>query len=239
MLLKAALNGARTPADHPALPCTPAQLASDAHAAVAAGAGALHVHPRSAAGAESLAATDVARALEAVRAACPGVPVGVTTGAWIVPDPVERADLIDRWKVRPDFASVNFHEEGSVAVARLLLAVGVEVEAGLATERAAKTLLASGLAERCLRILIEPDDLAVEGARKTVERIEKMLDAARIATPRLLHGRDATAWAMLRLAGERGYGTRIGLEDVLTLPDGTPADGNASLVRAARELLGR
>ena len=31
----------------------------------------------------------------------------------------------------------------------------------------------------------------------------------------------------------RGYDTRIGFEDVLTLPDGMCADGNASLVAAA------
>ena len=41
MLLKAALNGARTRADHPAIPLTPDEQAREAIAAVAAGAGAL------------------------------------------------------------------------------------------------------------------------------------------------------------------------------------------------------
>ena len=34
----------------------------------------------------------------------------------------------------------------------------------------------------------------------------------------------------------RGLDTRIGLEDVLVLPDGSPATDNAALVAAARAL---
>jgi uncharacterized protein (DUF849 family) len=37
-------------------------------------------------------------------------------------------------------------------------------------------------------------------------------------------------------ASRRGLDTRIGLEDVLVLPDGSPAHDNLDLVRAAREL---
>ncbi|CAM5637057.1 hypothetical protein SGLAM104S_03627 [Streptomyces glaucescens] len=36
----------------------------------------------------------------------------------------------------------------------------------------------------------------------------------------LLHGEDAGAWPVLRLAGLLGLATRIGLEDTLALPDG-------------------
>jgi uncharacterized protein (DUF849 family) len=51
--------------------------------------------------------------------------------------------------------------------------------------------------------------------------------------PGVLHGTDATAWPMIDLASARGYGTRVGLEDTLVLPDGTTAGGNAELVGAA------
>jgi uncharacterized protein (DUF849 family) len=44
---------------------------------------------------------------------------------------------------------------------------------------------------------------------------------------------NATAWPLLDAAGARGYSTRIGFEDALTLPDGTVAAGNGELVRAA------
>lgn len=47
----------------------------------------------------------------------------------------------------------------------------------------------------------------------------------------------AAAWLALRVAGRLGLSTRIGLEDVLVLPDGSTASGNAALVRAARDLL--
>ena len=63
-----------------------------------------------------------------------------------------------------------------------------------------------------------------------------MLDAARVTTPRLLHGKDATAWPMLAYAFSQGYATRIGLEDILMLPDGRMARDNAELVQAACSL---
>jgi uncharacterized protein (DUF849 family) len=74
VLLKACLNGSRTVAEHAGVPVTPAELAADARRAAAAGAGALHVHPRSEDGAETLGAGACAAALRAVRAACPGIP---------------------------------------------------------------------------------------------------------------------------------------------------------------------
>ena len=86
MLLQAAINGARPPAEHPALPIQPEQLAEDAKVCIAAGAGAIHFHVRAPDGRESLAGADVARAVAAVRSACRGRPIGISTGAWIQPD---------------------------------------------------------------------------------------------------------------------------------------------------------
>ena len=81
--LKACLNGKRSQDENPAVPVTPAELARDAAAAVAAGAEAIHLHARGPDGAESVRAADVGAAVAAVRAACPGTPVGVSTGLWI------------------------------------------------------------------------------------------------------------------------------------------------------------
>ena len=50
LLLEVALNGTRTRTDHPAIPISPEQQAVEAHAAVAEGAGAIHVHVRDAGG---------------------------------------------------------------------------------------------------------------------------------------------------------------------------------------------
>jgi len=60
-----------------------------------------------------------------------------------------------------------------------------------------------------------------------------VLDDAGVTTPRLLHGKDATAWAMLAYAVAQGYATRIGLEDTLWLPNGETTRDNAELVRTA------
>ncbi|GAC1393853.1 MAG: hypothetical protein NVS4B11_20280 [Ktedonobacteraceae bacterium] len=68
-----------------------------------------------------------------------------------------------------------------------------------------------------------------------VEAIEKTLNHAHVQTSRLLYGFDTTAWPLLKLALQRGYDTRIGLEDTIILPDGRQASGNAELVLVAYE----
>jgi uncharacterized protein (DUF849 family) len=238
MLLKAAVNGARAREAHPMLPTTPIELAWAAAAAVQAGAGAVHVHVRGAGGAESLEREDVTRTLEAVRRAIPSIGVGISTGLWITKDPQRRHSLVSQWTTLPDFASVNFHEEGAVAVAELLVARGVGVEAGLFTAASAETFGSAAIAPRCLRVLIEPRGSDVAAALDTVRAIEAVLDARKIGLPRLLHGSGATAWALVQEAVKRGYDTRAGLEDMLDLPDGRQAPGNAAIIAEARRLIG-
>ena len=231
MLLEAALNGGRSSADHPAMPVSPAQLGAAAAEAVQAGAGAVHFHVRGVDGRESLAATDVARAVAEVRRH--GVPFGISTGAWIIADPARRLAVVEEWTVLPDFVSINFDEEGAAKLAVVFLRRNVGLEAGVANPFAAEQLIRSGLANRCLRIMFEPREQVVGDAMATVAATEAALDAAAVQTPRLLHGVHATAWPLVDAAGARGYGTRIGFEDTLTLPSGEVAGGNGELVRAA------
>lgn len=236
-LLEAALNGARPPLAHPALPLSPEELALASVEAARAGADAVHLHVRDREGRESLAAADLSRTITEVRRA--GIPIGISTGAWIVPDPRERLAAIHGWSVLPDFASVNFDEPGATELALLLLDRGVGIEAGIATRDAAEELIRSGLAERCLRILLEPQERTTAEALRSVAQAEAILDTAGVLRPRLLHGMDATAWTLLEIAGERRYQTRIGLEDTLTLPGGEVTAGNGELVRVARQRLSR
>jgi len=49
---------------------------------------------------------------------------------------------------------------------------------------------------------------------------------ADVPKPVLLHGANASAWPLLQRAVESGFSTRIGLEDVKFLPDGSPAELN-------------
>jgi uncharacterized protein (DUF849 family) len=233
MLLKAAINGARLPGEHPALPLQPAELAAAASAAMDAGAGAVHFHVRARDGRESLAAEDVEAAVATMRSVCGRVPLGVSTGAWILPDAGARLAAVASWRLMPDFASVNFHEPGAAELARALLQRNVGVEAGLTTARAARRLIESGLGAACLRILLEPQEHEVSDAVRSVEAIEAALSGAPIHRPRLLHGAGPTAWPLLDVARRRGYDARIGLEDTLELPDGRLARDNAQMVAVA------
>ncbi|MEU6174178.1 3-keto-5-aminohexanoate cleavage protein [Streptantibioticus parmotrematis] len=237
-MLQVCLNGARTRDDFRRLPVAPDELAAQAARAVAAGARDVHLHPKDDDGADSLQPRDVARAVEAVRRAVPeGVRVGVTTGAWAVPEPERRAELVRSWTVLPDHASVNWHEDGAEPVARALLERGVGVEAGVwSGGDAADRFLGSPLADRVLRVLAEVVDTDPDTAPHTASALVSKL-AAGVRAPLLLHGEETGAWPVLRLAVRMELDTRIGLEDVLVLPDGSAAKDNAALVTAARDLI--
>ena len=235
-MLQACPNGGRTRAEHPAVPVSPDELARAAAAAVAAGARSLHVHPRGGHGRESVDAADVGAAVSAIRRACPGVPLGVTTGAWIEPDPDRRRALVAAWSVRPDFASVNFSEAGAAELCAALAGIGVGVEAGVwSVEDVARFAAAR---PPVVRILVEAPEPDLAAAEANVAAIERALDAAGIDAPRLVHGQDAAAWPILVAAARRGRDVRIGFEDVLLLPDGRPARDNAELVAAAVSVCG-
>jgi uncharacterized protein (DUF849 family) len=218
--IKACLNGGRR---DPHVPKTPAELAAAAVGAVAAGAEAVHLHPRGPGGRESLHPADVAAAVTAVRRA--GVPVGVSTGLWITGgDPARRLDLVRSWTVRPDFASVNVGEDGYDDLVALLQSRGVAVEAGVwAPDEADRT----GPVDR---ILVEILDTPADRATARADAILARLDTT---TPILLHGEEDACWPLIAHAGRLGLPTRIGWEDTLTGPAGEPVRDNAELVRLA------
>ena len=234
--VKACINGARTPDQHPGLPVTPEQLATEAVAAHGAGAQAVHMHPKTADGLDSLLPGEVDAAVAAVRHAAPGLPLGVTTGFWALPDAQQRLRAVEGWSVLPDFTSLNWHEPGSPELAKLLLSRGLGVEVGIFHAEAAQSWAASDIAPHCLRVMIE---LGADGDIATADDLLAMVAAAGSPAPALLHGLDESCWPLLEHAGVRGVQTRIGMEDTLSLPDGSTAPGNAALVSAAVDLLSR
>jgi uncharacterized protein (DUF849 family) len=238
MLIKACLNGSRKPGDHAALPVTPSELAADARRAVAAGAGALHVHPRGHDGVETLGPGPCDAVGRAIRAACPGVPVGFSTAAWIEPEP-ERRELIQSWVVRPDFVSVNFSEPGVIELCELVLRLGIGIEAGVWTSADAEAFVDSGHSRHVVRVLVEPQDMGPPEAEAAAAAISAVLDHAGIDAPRVYHGYGMATWRVIEFALDAGWGVRAGLEDTLLLPDGTAASGNAELVAAAVEMARR
>ncbi|GAB6902823.1 3-keto-5-aminohexanoate cleavage protein [Kineosporia succinea] len=238
-MLKVCLNGSRTASEHAGLPVTPSQLARSARAAVEAGADAIHLHPRGSDGTESLLAVDVAAAVSAVRQACPGVPVGVSTGLWITARDVSaRRELIGGWVVlrpaeRPDFASVNLSEPSALELAGILHGTGIGIEAGVWTTRDAQLLLAAGI-PGLVRVLVEIIGVRPDHAVAEADTILKELGDPGV--PVLLHGEQEACWPVLRHALGLGLDTRIGLEDTLSGPDGDKVTGNHDLVRATLNL---
>jgi uncharacterized protein (DUF849 family) len=228
MAVNACLNGGRTRAEHPAVPHSPAELAADARAVRAAGAFAVHIHPRARDGRQTLRAADCDAAVAAVRQAERRLPVGLSTAAFIEPDPFARVSAVTSWRQRPDFVSVNVSEPGWAGVVRAALAVGIAVEAGLATPADAQALSESPFTHRLLRALVEIDGGA-EDAHAVAERIPPGIS-------QLWHGYGERTWEVLRAALAAGHDVRVGLEDTLVLPDGRSPTDNAELVACAVSL---
>ena len=237
MRLQACLNGPR-PLGTPLLPMTPDEIARDALACREAGAVCLHLHPRAANGTETIAPDEVSAVLRAVRAAVPGMPVGLSTGDWIGARAQRFVD-IEGWADLPDYVTVNLSEPDAPAIMSLMRSRGVGLELSLSDPADLTRLLAlpGDPAEGAVRIIL---GMIAGRIRESRRHAADMLGTLRTAMPRLpvmMHGFEATAWDFVALARQWGCAeTRIGMEDVLTLPDGTPA-GNAALVAEAARII--
>ena len=89
----------------------------------------------------------------------------------------------------------------------------------------------SPFAHQLVRALVE-----VDGGADDARMIAKLLPDG---IPQLWHGYGELTWEVISAAGTAGIDVRVGLEDVLVLPDGRTAADNAELVAAAVELIGR
>lgn len=225
------MNGARFADYHPRLPVSAAALAKDGAACIAAGAAELHIHPRGPDGRESLAAVD--DTMNALRHACPGSLVGVSTGAWIEGDEARTRECIAKWNRLPDYASVNLCEPDAPVVMALLNRMNVGVEAGLATVADAERFVSLPDCRRVFRILIEIEEQNIAKADSIAGAIASILERADIQRPILLHGFDETVWHFVSRAREKRWSTRIGLEDGRLLGNGEQAFANAALVAEA------
>jgi uncharacterized protein (DUF849 family) len=102
---------------------------------------------------------------------------------------------------------------------------GIGIEAGLATRADAEEFARSPFAHQVVRALVE-----VDGAAEDARTIAELLPAG---LPQLWHGYGKRTWEVLAAAAAAGVDTRVGLEDVLVLPDGRGATDNAELVAGA------
>jgi uncharacterized protein (DUF849 family) len=237
-MLQACLNGGLLKSAHPGVPISASELARDAVAVQAAGAEELHIHVRAEDGAETLEPSALAKTIQAIRHAAPGMPIGVGTGAWIMPGGQRRHRQIRDWTEKPDYASVNLGEADAPEVVDLLIAGGIDVEAGLWNNQDAERFVAEIDFNKCLRVLVEMTSGNGEEALREAHQILSILERADCALPVLLHGEAGSVWPCVREAWRLNLSTRIGFEDGVHLPNGTVAAVNADLVRAAIQLRG-
>lgn len=236
-MIKACLNGDRSPRDHPRVPLTAAQLAADAAAVKEAGAFMVHVHPRDRLARESLEHQHIVDSVTAIRAACPGLRVSVSTREGIVDGATEKLACVSKWPSPgdggPDCASVNWHEPGAIEIATALRGRGIGVEAGIWTAAAAELFVATGWPSLVERVLVEVIPGVSPSSGGVVAAKQVLTALGDIDAPVLVHGEHRWAWPVLRWAQSSGFDVRVGLEDTLARPDGAVAADNAELVRTA------
>jgi uncharacterized protein (DUF849 family) len=216
------------------------EVLDDLDGCIDAGAAGVHLHVRDADGAETLDPHGVnetcrkVRALGAQRRAA--VEIGLTTGEWIVPDLFERLAMIRECE-EVDCATVNLVENGFESVMEVMLERGIGIDVGLWDRSQVPLLARGGWSDHVFRVSIELDteeplvQTGPPGA--AAQRVNDALDAIGCTAPRLTHGMTSWTWPLVQDAFQRGHDTRVGFEDSIYLPDGTPARSNAELVRAA------
>lgn len=260
-ILTCALTGVLTdPTQHP-VPVTAAQMASEARAAFDAGASVMHVHlRRQEPGKGHLPSWDPDVAQEligAIREACPGVVINLTTG--VIGDDISGpVACIER--VRPEIAACNagtlnylkLREDGRWAWPPMVFDNPVSK-----VERFLQAMAATGTHPefecfdvgivRSVAMYVKagmvPADLGRPECNFVMGVASGMpCDADLLALlPRWLPpdavwqttliGR-AEIWPVHRRTAELGGMLRTGLEDTFYLPDGTRASGNGVLIEA-------
>jgi uncharacterized protein (DUF849 family) len=165
------------------------------------------------------------------------VPLSLSTSAAIEPDPERRVALVAAWTELPELVTANQGEAGIVELCELLVEREIGIEAGLLSLADARTFIASGIADRCVRALVEPLDANPDDAVAHAAAMEDALGAGDVQLEQVHHGDGIASWAVNRRAAARGHGIRTGLEDTPVLPDGRTASGNGALVAAAAGLL--
>jgi 3-keto-5-aminohexanoate cleavage enzyme len=257
-ILTCALTGVLTnPKQHP-VPVTPAQMAAAARDAYNAGASAMHVHlRRQEDGAGHLPSwdPDVAEAVvNAIREACPGVIINLTTGV-IGNDLAGPLACIRR--VRPEIAACNagslnylkIKEDGSWAwppmvfdnpVDKVRQFLDVMAECGTHPEFECfdvGIVRSVGMFQKARMFTGVPEVNFVMGVASGMPCDAKLLALLPGYAPpgaiwqTTLIGR-AEIWPVHQKTADLGGMLRTGLEDTFYLPDGERATGNGALIEA-------
>ncbi|MCE2660766.1 MAG: 3-keto-5-aminohexanoate cleavage protein [Rubrivivax sp.] len=257
-ILTCSLTGVLTdPAQHP-VPVTPAQMAAEARDAFNAGASIMHVHLRRQEPGQGHLPSwdpDVAQAVcDAIRAACPGVIINLTTGV-VGRDVSGPVACIER--VQPEVAACNagslnylkIKDNGSWAWPPMVFDNPVsKIETMLQAMDAAGThpefecfdvgiVRAVGMYLKAGLFKGVPEYNFVMGVASGMPcdgdllRLLPRWMAPGAVWQTTLIGR-ADVWPVHQLTAELGGMLRTGLEDTFYLPDGERAAGNGALIEA-------
>jgi uncharacterized protein (DUF849 family) len=260
-ILTCALTGVLTDPDQYPVPVTPAQMAAEARAAFDAGASVMHVHLRRQEPGQGRMPSwdpDVAEAvIGAIREACPGVIINLTTGV-IGADISGPVECLRR--VRPEIAACNagslnylkLREDGRWAwppmvfdnpVAKVQQFLDVMAETGTHPEfecfdvgivRSVAMYVKAGMLKpgmgraECNFVMGVASGMPCDA--DLLALLPRWLPADAVWQTTLI-GR-AEIWPVHRRTAELGGMLRTGLEDTFYLPDGSKAHGNGELVEA-------
>jgi uncharacterized protein (DUF849 family) len=233
----------RSKADHPNLPLTPAEIAREAVACAEAGARVLHLHVRDAAGAHSLAAADYRPAIDAVTAAAgDALIVQITTEAVGRYTRQEQMALVR--ELRPAAVSIALRELAPDAAAETEAlefyawaeanGVGVQHIVYFPEEAARLAAVTAGFSRKPAHALFVLGRYTSD-QESDQEDLPPFLDCWPEGWPWTVcafgrRERDCLAGA-IRLGGH----VRVGFENNLLRPDGTPAASNAEQVAGIRD----
>lgn len=257
-VVSCALTGVLTSPEKFPVPVTPAQMAASAREAFDAGAAVMHIHVRNqAAGLGHLPSwdpDDAAAVCDAIRAACPGVILNLTTG--IVGDDIS-GPVAGLERVKPEMAALNAGSlnylrttsSGSWAWPPMIFDNSVDK-----IERFMNIMYANGILPEfeCFDtgIVRSVDLFRQVGMTKGhldysfIMGVQSGMPCKPAWLPLLVEELPAGAtwqviaigreevWAAHRKAAELGGNLRTGLEDTFYLPDGSRAAGNGQLIEA-------
>jgi len=256
-ILTCALTGVLTdPKQHP-VPVTPAQMAAEAKAAFEAGASIMHVHiRRQEEGMGHMPSWDpdvVWEVTEAIRAACPGVIINLTTGV-VGKDIAGPLACIRR--VKPEIAACNagtlnylkIRSDGRWAwppmvfdnpVDKVKAFLDVMHETGTMPEfecfdvgivRSVAMFKKAGMTDHLDYNFVMGVDSGMPADAELLGWLCKQIDPD-VTWQSTLIGRQEI-WPVHQATADLGGMLRTGLEDTFYLPDGSRASGNGALIEA-------
>ncbi len=256
-ILTCALTGVLTdPKQHP-VPVTPAQMAAEAKAAFEAGASIMHVHiRRQEEGMGHMPSWDpevVWEVTQAIRAACPGVIINLTTGV-VGKDITGPLACIRR--VRPEIAACNagtlnylkIRSDGRWAwppmvfdnpVDKVKAFLDVMHETGTMPEfecfdvgivRSVAMFKKAGMTDHLDYNFVMGVDSGMPADAQLLAWLCKQIESG-VTWQSTLIGRQEI-WPVHQATADLGGMLRTGLEDTFYLPDGSRASGNGALIEA-------